>query len=869
MASSTDRRILALPLISSGNVTSSIVLPLDDPSDNLTKKIDLNQIKEFVLSGGTIENYYTTGSTLINGIAYFDRNDQLSAYTLNLTSLTGDVNTFLTAATYNDLTNTITLTDNVGTIFTMYIDAVSGLTVNGVLSATTISGGTLYGDGSNLTGISTQDTFVTGFTYQDNTFVISDNTDSTYNANFNSVTGLTINGNLNVTGETILNVLTANTMSGTTIIVDTITANDYTNLGFPDDETIEAVGDIVRIKDVVAAPTGGTRTFHGNIVVTSGLTANTISATTYYNLPKDVFVTGGTYSDGTTTFTNNIGGTFNVTGFYTGSTDVFVTGGTFSSSTITFTNNSGGTFSVSGISSGTDLSKTLFVDPNGNDSTAVKGDLHKPYQNIYAAKSAATSGDTIYVLPGTWTYDNTNSAGNPYNGQIDTLVNLWKDGVSYYFTIGSVIKFYNQTVTGEDMYLFKSLGSGGTCVVRGDLVFSGGSTGVDTSNGHTFFFNYGIGDSYTFDCEIKTIINSCHCFERSTVTITGQTSTVKITGEDIIYYGNYPFPNDGQTGSGYPIDCRFNPNYNVNLEFNFNTVKNLYYGGSIRMWTVSSASTLTFNIDNLMNYGSNQTIRVEQSGSPFMTIKSKKITFGNSALITNQNTPTMKFVCYGDWYEIGDGSAVNKFIFYQSSQGTLVFNGDFVFYYNKILFDNQTLEKVYINGNVLINSSNFTNVVLLNRGNGEINFNGEITGNMKGVIAIPRLGRININNSNIFPSVTGGTFIYNDTSSTGTTVISNSSVFFNTTSNLINGQYLKNYFFNSKIKNLSSGNLFVNTTSTGSLQIHNSTLQSVSGSTINITGSAPLTISNSTSNTNISSPTLNGSVTILTELDLL
>ena len=102
MASSTDRRILALPLISSGNVTNSIVLPLDDPSDNLTKKINLDQIKDFVLSGSIDNNYYTTGSTLINGIAYFDRNDQLSAYTLNLTSLTGDANTFLTAATYND-----------------------------------------------------------------------------------------------------------------------------------------------------------------------------------------------------------------------------------------------------------------------------------------------------------------------------------------------------------------------------------------------------------------------------------------------------------------------------------------------------------------------------------------------------------------------------------------------------------------------------------------------------------------------------------------------------------------------------------------------------------------------------------------------
>jgi hypothetical protein len=63
---------------------------------------------------------------------------------------------------------------------------------------------------------------------------------------------------------------------------------------------------------------GGTVT--GETIFQSGLTANTISATTYYNLPKDVFVTGGTYSSGTTTFTNNTGGTFNVTGFFTGNT---------------------------------------------------------------------------------------------------------------------------------------------------------------------------------------------------------------------------------------------------------------------------------------------------------------------------------------------------------------------------------------------------------------------------------------------------------------------------------------------------------------------------------------------------------------------
>jgi hypothetical protein len=62
----------------------------------------------------------------------------------------------------------------------------------------------------------------------------------------------------------------------------------------------------------------------GSTIISSGLTANTISATTYQNLPIDVRVTGGTYSNGTATFTNNTGGTFSVTGFSTsGGTNPF------------------------------------------------------------------------------------------------------------------------------------------------------------------------------------------------------------------------------------------------------------------------------------------------------------------------------------------------------------------------------------------------------------------------------------------------------------------------------------------------------------------------------------------------------------------
>ena len=68
---------------------------------------------------------------------------------------------------------------------------------------------------------------------------------------------------------------------------------------------------------------GGTVT--GETIFQSGLTANTISATTYYNLPPLYQLTGGTYSAGTIDFNNTTGGTsFSVTGlskyFVTGST---------------------------------------------------------------------------------------------------------------------------------------------------------------------------------------------------------------------------------------------------------------------------------------------------------------------------------------------------------------------------------------------------------------------------------------------------------------------------------------------------------------------------------------------------------------------
>jgi len=144
---------------------------------------------------------------------------------------------FATGATFID--NILTITNNDGTQISSIIDDFSGLTVNGVITATTVSATTFYGDGSKLSGIVTDNFYTTGFTYNNNnTFAIERN------------------GNLPVLIARI------DTMTGLTVNGDLIT--------------------------------------------------NTISATTYYNLPLDIRVTGATYSNNTFTYTNNANGSFNV-----------------------------------------------------------------------------------------------------------------------------------------------------------------------------------------------------------------------------------------------------------------------------------------------------------------------------------------------------------------------------------------------------------------------------------------------------------------------------------------------------------------------------------------------------------------------------
>jgi hypothetical protein len=86
----------------------------------------------------------------------------------------------------------------------------------------------------------------------------------------------------------------------------------------------------------------------------TGTTFSIISSgnTHTFNTPKDIFVTGGTYSGNTLIFKNNTGGTFNITGITTSST---FTGGTVSGATNFTGGLTSNTISTSGVTMNNDL----------------------------------------------------------------------------------------------------------------------------------------------------------------------------------------------------------------------------------------------------------------------------------------------------------------------------------------------------------------------------------------------------------------------------------------------------------------------------------------------------------------------------------
>lgn len=104
-------------------------------------------------------------------------------------------------------------------------------------------------------------------------------------------------------------------------------------------------------------------------------------------------------------------------------------------------------------------SNTLWVDAiNGNDSIGLRQRQDKPFLTLNAAKTAASSGDTIIVYPGTFNENN-----------------LLKNGVNWHFMPGAVVTYTNATVSDvPGIFDDSSLGANGpvVCTIAGEGRFS-------------------------------------------------------------------------------------------------------------------------------------------------------------------------------------------------------------------------------------------------------------------------------------------------------------------------------------------------------------------------------------------------------------
>ena len=145
--------------------------------------------------------------------------------------------TTITGGTYNPATGTITFYDDTGGTFD-----VTGL----------------------LTGYT--NTEVTGFTYDNsNTFTIFENDGSTHSASINVVTGLTINGNLNVTG-TIFSTGSTQFISTTGITISAVTLSTgttYNGINYAGnvDLTIPSPSGFTGLKIIVKDESGNAGTY--------------------------------------------------------------------------------------------------------------------------------------------------------------------------------------------------------------------------------------------------------------------------------------------------------------------------------------------------------------------------------------------------------------------------------------------------------------------------------------------------------------------------------------------------------------------------------------------------------------------------------
>jgi len=515
-------------------------------------------------------------------------------------------------------------------------------------------------------------------------------------------------------------------------------------------------------------------------------------------------------------------------------------------------------------------SNIVYVSPNGDDTNP--GSLTSPLQSITAARDLASTGDTVYVLSGTYTYNNTDAAGNPYNNKMDELVNLWKDGVTYFFAPGSKIVFANQTTTGQDMYLFKPYSSVSfeNCKVYGKLEFLATSIGADTSGGNTFFFQGSeVGGvtalGYEFNCELLSITSTVGGLDLSRTNNTTSQAIVNISIERFV--SNYA--GVGQTGAGTLIAYRGNSNmlYNINVGYIETS-----YAYPIMLRSTSADSKLNINIDKIfLSSTSTQGVIISQQNSnKNIAINIDLCYFYTTVVICLQGSDVINLT--GNFYQLSTTSTSSVLYYYNSGTSILNFKGNISILSPtaNVMYNGVSTHIINFDGNINIVSATAMSGSLVYNDNGAVNFTGRVNGSFSGIVVTSRGASSSTNVTGLsLTGTTGSQLVYNNTSANSKTSFIGCKIILSNSTSLINNAAGSIYLLNSSIKNNGTGTVSTSNATVGQLQVLNSSLMvSSSAEVLTISGTIPVYTANSSTNKTNTITALTGSFTVLNGIDI-
>ena len=433
------------------NATSSFTLAVESYDNNIATFRDVDG-EDIFFAQGSLAN-----QDLVFGFGDFGDAYGYAGYTLD------------TVLNQHNFTNGNLYLGNVSTFNTdtkLYVDG--NTKVTGSLSATTF-----YGDGSNLTGISTDNFFVSGGTYNsgtDDINFVGNSTETTFDVDLSSLVS-------SVSGDTF--VVSGNANAATSQL--TFTNNSGGTFNVTNSAALFSDNDI-NVTGGTYNPNNGCVTFGTN----SGTTFDVCGFLTGFT---NTFSTGGTVTQsatsGDTAITLQINGNQGFNSYsITGVTDTFVNDLSFSSNTFTITQNDGTSFdsSIPTIELGNILSAVTFnIGTTGtisattfNGNTFNGGTFNGTFVGDGSGLTGITGNDT-FVTGGTFSSETLTL--NRQNGSV-TITGFTSDSNTFVtgFTYNDANTFTISDNNGSNYSASIDIMSGLT--VNGNSVFSGTSTGV-------------------------------------------------------------------------------------------------------------------------------------------------------------------------------------------------------------------------------------------------------------------------------------------------------------------------------------------------------------------------------------------------------